>query len=159
MQHAGKTAGSSQPSPSQNQLHRRRTLRRRRRANSGFTILEILIAVSIFGIIINMAAPSLKVARYKSQGRSCTANMRRIAYAKNSYSLEKNIPLSAPESVFTDAVLYGPGTYLKKKPVCPNAGVYSVGDGATDPSCNYGGGTLHTFTGAEVYSTPGSGKY
>ncbi len=140
-------------------MPRKKSLHRRRRARQAFTIIEVLIAVSIIGILLNMAARPIRLARYKAQARSCTANLRRIAYAKNTYMMEKNVGVGAAESTFTDALLYGTNAYLKKKPTCPNNGTYSVGDGSSDPSCNYGSGLLHTFTGQEVFSAAGSGKY
>ena len=129
---------------------KRRGRRLRRRA--GFTLIELLIVVSIIGVLLNIAAPSIKAARYKAQGRACTANLRRIQYAKNTYIMENNLSATTPQSSFTDALMYGPGKYLRTKPLCPSAGVYAVGAGSVDPSCSYGSGLLHTMTGGEVFA-------
>ena len=127
---------------------------RRRTKRAGFTLVETLIVISIIGILLNIAVPSLKNAHYKAQGRACTANLRRIQYAKSTYMMEKNLPASTPESSFTSGVLYGKGKYLETAPVCPSKGTYSVGSGAADPSCSYGSGLLHTMTGGEAFTPP-----
>jgi hypothetical protein len=74
-------------------------------------------------------------------------NLRRIQYAKDSYLMDNNLPITEPASTFTDAALYGSDKYIKAVPKCPGSGTYNPNDGASFPTCDYMGGGVHTFAG------------
>ncbi|GAB4462990.1 MAG: hypothetical protein OHK0029_30890 [Armatimonadaceae bacterium] len=117
-----------------------------RKRAQGFTLIEILIVVAIVGVLLSVALPNFIRAGEKTRARTCAKQLSSIAVAKEAYMMENNLGRDTPEATFTDAVLYGPTRYIKIKPTCPNDGVYSVGDGHTDPTCDYQGGGVHVLS-------------
>lgn len=124
-----------------------------RKRGTAFTLVEIMIVVLIIGILLSIALPNYINARETARKKGCTENLRKIDYAKDAYMMQYNLPASTPEATFTAAgnLLYGdsnnPG-YLKVKPECPGGGSYNLGDGDVLPTCNYGGGSVHTYDGS-----------
>jgi prepilin-type N-terminal cleavage/methylation domain-containing protein len=105
----------------------------------GFTLVEIMIVVAIIGIIIAIAVPAFLRARENSRGRACQENLTKIDGSKEQYALEFKL---ANAATVTMAQLLEPngsgvGTgYLKREPICPAGGTYTVGAIGTDPSCS-----------------------
>jgi prepilin-type N-terminal cleavage/methylation domain-containing protein len=112
---------------------------------SGFTLIEIMIVVLIIGILLAIAVPNFIKTRELTRNKACVENLSKIHYAKESYLMENNLPITTAAGVFTDAALYGVAGHVKVKPECPGGGAYSPNDGSTFPSCNYGGGTVHVL--------------
>ena len=110
----------------------------------GFTLIEIMIVVLIIGILLAIAFPNLANARETSRRRSCIANLRRIQWAKDSFLMENNMPISHTP---TETDLYGPNSFLKYMPECNGGGTYTIGSGWDDPSCDYQGGGVHVMLG------------
>ena len=113
-----------------------------------FTLVEIMIAILIIGILLGIAIPNYVTAREQSRKKSCVENLRRVDYAKDAYLMDKNLPGSTPSSAFTDTVLYGTGGYLSAKPQCPGGGSYTPNNGDQLPTCDYRGGGVHVYDGS-----------
>ena len=103
------------------------------RSNKGFTLVEIMIVVAIIGILIAIAVPSFLRAREISRRNACQENMSKIDGAKQQWALEKNQKKDATP-VWGDLV--GQTSYIRKSPVCPSSGTYTIGAVNVDPACS-----------------------
>lgn len=61
-----------------------RILRRR-----GFTLVELLVVITIIGILVSMLIPAIQSARESSRGATCKSNMRQIGLALQMYEQQK----------------------------------------------------------------------
>ncbi len=86
--------------------------------SAGFTLLELLVVVSLLGLLSTLAAPSILFALEKARGRRCGANLLLLEAAKEAYYLEH--PTEALR--FVEQLL----PYLRQgMPACPSGGLYS----------------------------------
>lgn len=86
------------------------------RSQSAFTLMEILILVTIIGILTVIATPYYLKAREKSHKTACMNNMRKIQEAKELFAINaggKNV-------ASWDDIL----PYLRHLPTCPSNGEY-----------------------------------
>ncbi|MCE5323838.1 prepilin-type N-terminal cleavage/methylation domain-containing protein [bacterium] len=103
------------------QLHYRR----------GFTLIEVLLAVAIIGILLTIGIPNFLKARTSSHTKTCLTNLWHISHAKEEYAAEEK--LSNGQSVeWNDLV----PALLKSKPSCPASGEYTIGKVGETPQCN-----------------------
>ncbi len=65
-------------------------MERLRKRHCAFTLIEILVTVSIIGFLLAVLLPSLGRARRAAQGAVCTANMRSLALAQVTYANTQN---------------------------------------------------------------------
>jgi prepilin-type N-terminal cleavage/methylation domain-containing protein len=115
------------------------------RTAKGFTLVEIMIVVAIIGILIAIAVPSFLRAREISRRNACQENQSKIDGAKQQWALETNAGRTATPS-WSDLV--GATSYIRKSPVCPSSGTYTINDMQTDPACSLSvnnNGFEHTF--------------
>jgi len=106
------------------------------RATRGFTLVEIMIVVTIIGILLAVAVPNFLQAREVSRARACVSNLREIDTAKQQYLLDKNA-LTFNSATSADPTLGGlVGPYVRSMPVCPSQGTYTTGNASTDPTCS-----------------------
>lgn len=94
-----------------------------RSVKNGFTLIEILIVVSIIAILSVIAVPHFIQYRTLSQRNSCIANMRTILNAEEGYlicndSYALDIAKLCEKSPKSDP-------FLKTVPKCPCEGVYT----------------------------------
>jgi prepilin-type N-terminal cleavage/methylation domain-containing protein len=97
----------------------------------GFTLLEILIVVSVLGILVGMAFPNFLKSRTNAQKQMCIENLSQIESAKQIWGVENG---RADGDSPVDADLFGATRYMKLKPKCPAGGTYdltAVGANAT----------------------------
>lgn len=115
-----------------------KTLPGQRKRQNAFTILEIMIVVSIIALLAVIAIPSFVRARTTSEKSSCLNNLREIDGAKQQWALENN-KVNGDSPSTTDL-----GPYLKHNavPECPGGGGYTIGDVGEQPLCSIPG---HTY--------------
>ena len=96
---------------------------KRRTDTNGFTLLEIMIVIAIIGLLAAIAIPNYVKARVRSSATTCINNLRQIDDAKAQWALETHkVSTAAP----LDGDLFGPGLFIKAKPVCPGGGQFDL---------------------------------
>lgn len=65
-------------------------------ATTAITLLEMLVAVAITGVICVLIASGVSRMKKSSQSAACTSNMRQVGLALSQYSAENNLRLPGP---------------------------------------------------------------
>jgi prepilin-type N-terminal cleavage/methylation domain-containing protein len=118
------------------------------RLTKGFTLLEIMIVITIISILLGIAIPNFMNSREKTKASSCCANLREINQAKEQFamanSMRDGMPISSGNLM----------PYLKESvfPTCPSGGIYMVGLVGDDPTCSIG--TTTTYPHVLISSQP-----
>ena len=86
---------------------------------AGFTLVEIMIVVSIMGLLAGMAVPNFVRARTKAQKNRCINNLRQIDSAIKTWVLEKG---KSAEDTVDRSKETGILGYLKNAVACPAGG-------------------------------------
>ena len=105
---------------------------------SGFTLLEIMIVVTLIGLLAVIAIPNFMKARDRSQTNICISNLRQINDVKIQWALETrkaDTAVPAPD----DVAPYMRGNKLHS---CPASGTYLMLAVNTAPSCDKPGHLL-----------------
>ena len=108
----------------------------------GFTLVEILIAVTIIGLLAAIAIPNFIVARSNSQRNTCINNLRQIESAKSQWATETSQAPGAPVNANDIQPYLGHGAGTLNNVFCPlDAGQsiatsYLLGNVSTAPACN-----------------------
>jgi prepilin-type N-terminal cleavage/methylation domain-containing protein len=110
---------------------------------AGFTLVEIMIVVSIIGLLAAIAIPNFVKARATSQANACINNLRQIDAAANQFALEKGRKTGDPITLTTDLTPYIKLNSANSLPACPAGGTYACASVGTNPTC-----TLSTLTPA-----------
>ncbi len=99
------------------------------KSQTGFTIIELLIVLTVISIILAIAIPNYSRSREESRKNSCIANLRQINSAIDQWAIENKIPTGTVPSDSDEEGIY---SYLKgSRPRCPGGGTYTthaVGD-------------------------------
>jgi len=108
------------------------------RKRKGFTLVEIMIVVTIIGMLAALAIPLFAKARRNAQEEACINNLRIIDGAKQQWGMENFQPVTAMPAV-TDIDPYLKGGTAKC--FCPAdssksfGSSYTINDLATEPEC------------------------
>lgn len=84
-------------------------------------------------ILFSIAVPSFNQARAISMRNACQENLSNIDGAKQQWALENNITDESVTPTFD--VLVGEAAYLRRTPICPAGGSYTIGSLGENPSC------------------------
>ncbi len=119
----------------------------------GFTLIELLIVVAIIGIIAAIAIPNLLNAIQRGKQKRTMSDMRSVATANESYSIDNNAYITAAAGAVSTITASLEPTYIKKTPVKDgwNQDLQYVSD-STEYTCTSfgkdraagGGGTVGT---------------
>lgn len=110
-------------------LRKLRQKMRRAQDQKGFTLVELMVVVVIFGILVAIAVPLYNAQTEKAKTTTCQANQRIIESAIVQWSINENtaIPdlddLDDLDELLDDLVADG---YLQSKPECPSNGKYEI---------------------------------
>jgi prepilin-type N-terminal cleavage/methylation domain-containing protein len=101
---------------------------------SGFTLIEIVVVVTLLTVLALIAIPNFISARKDAAKNSCINNIKEISYATEQWALEKKKGLNA-QVTFDDI-----SPYLKGSITCPAGGKtfddsYQVSIVANEPTC------------------------
>ena len=130
------------------------------RNTSGFTLIELLIVVAIIGIIAAIAIPNLLNALDRGKQKRTMADLRTIAVALESYSVDNTFyPLASTITALRPLVepyfiRETPSTDGWRNPfvVSVVATGYTLGSGGKDGGAlNFIGGTTSNFNDAIIY--------
>jgi len=99
------------------------------RSTSGFTLVEVMIVVSIIGLLAAVSIPNYVKTREVSHRKACIANLKQLEGAVQNWALEWR--QSSGVQINSD-MLFGPTNYIRKEIVCPASGLpynyFRVGD-------------------------------
>ena len=97
--------------------------RRSRRAECGFTLIELMIVVAIIAILAGILIPNFVNARAQAQTAACESNLRQIATALELYYADnQQYPAAASFTNVTPSLLTSNGVvYLSNTPKDPAA--------------------------------------
>ena len=71
-------------------MHSNPPSRSHRHFRAGFTLVELLIVMAIIGILVSLLAPQLGSIRERAERAKCAANLRNLAAAVQSYTVEND---------------------------------------------------------------------
>jgi hypothetical protein len=105
-------------------------------SSQSYATAAILPAVAVPGLLAAIAIPNFVKARATSQQNACINNLRQIDAAKQEWALEKG---KTAADVPTEEDLM---PYLRKWPVCPSGGTYTINAVGEQPTCSIPGHAL-----------------
>jgi competence protein ComGC len=100
----------------------------------------LLFGAGLFALVIVLlvliSIPVVRRARQANQSRICVENLNQIVAAKERYALDHELKRSASISMQD---LIKDGKMIKREPICPTGGKYSVNGLEVFPTCSRGG--------------------
>ncbi len=113
-------------------------MRGMRRGRAGFTLVEIMIVVTIIGMLSAIAIPYFADARRRAQATGCCGNMWRIEESKQQWAIENFQPSTAiPTQIELEPYIKGGFTkvFCPQDPRKTAASSYEINDVQTNPKC------------------------
>lgn len=102
------------------------------RRSAGFTLIEIMIVVSIIGMLAAIAIPNFVRARSTARINLCIANLRQLEDSKQEWALETRQVSTATPTV-ADVIPYLRDNMM---PECPTGGTYDLLQVTNNPVCS-----------------------
>ena len=93
----------------------------RRKSSRGFTLIEIMIVITIIAILAAILVPNFKRARSRGQLASCVSNCKNTATALEMYAVDNSGRFPALSGLAGIDVLIT-NNVIKRRPTCPSAG-------------------------------------
>ena len=106
----------------------------KREARHGFTLVELMMVITILGMLAVLATPSFLNARAASRGKACINNLRQLNGAKEQWAMEHGKREDDPV-VMNEVVLYIKGGM----PRCPASGTYEFTTVRMPATCTVAG--------------------
>ena len=112
-----------------------------RNRKGGFTLVEIMIVVSMVGLLAGIAIPSMMRSRTQAQKEGCIENLRQMDGAKQQWAMEKSQDSTAtPVQADLQPYINRNGSGIM--PICPAGSLgstfpqcYSINDVGDMPTC------------------------
>ena len=77
---------------------------RRRSGSKAFTLVELLVVITIIGILVTMLIPAVQAVRESSRSATCASNMRQIGLALQMYEQQKRKYPPAGQGIGTSSL-------------------------------------------------------
>ncbi|MCL5270244.1 MAG: hypothetical protein M1457_06795 [bacterium] len=102
----------------------------------GIVWFTLALGLLIFAGMVLISFPGIRRMQRDDMRRDCIENLVRIECAKEQYALDQQLKSGAPCSF---DLLFKDGKNLKRRPICPAGGKYSVNPIGQLPTCSYPG--------------------
>lgn len=121
------------------------------RRQSAFTLVEIMIVVTIIGVLLAIAIPNFLQARETSRTKACIENLTKIDTAKSQYCMDHMLSPTATVTGGMSTLVGAGSNYLQATPACPSGGAYVLNDFSTNPTCAIGAGGTGQYAPGGVF--------
>jgi len=104
---------------------------------SGFTLVEIMIAVAIIALLTSLAIPSMQKSRRTTRDKLCQNNLKLIQSALEEYLLIENVDVDTDATTIYNGILVGAfDAFIEDEPLCPiRETSYTITTFGDSPTC------------------------